>query len=205
MAFKSKKWVKPGTVLPDSNRPPLAPAGVPVVDNSTKDFLKSIEPATRSAPPSRKWVKPGSVQASASYPVLANASVVQPTTSDITSNIVQHDNTAAPRAEHPAGTDPASVNSDDGSHSASHAAFPQPPAAHPPDPEACAAATALDAEPAAGAPAAEPPPPPPSYWKVVRAEAEAKAAVEEAAAAVPGAGTAYPPAALAREPAPRQQ
>ncbi len=194
MAFKSKKWVKPGTVLPDSNRTPLAPASVPV-DNATNEIFKNMEPATRSAPPSRKWVKPGLAQVSALDPALSNTTFDQAPTPDITLSNVQHHSTPALRAEYP-GNDPVPVNTEE-AYNTSHTASLLP------DPEASETPAAHDAARAVEAPAAEPPPPPPSYWKVIRAEAEAKVTVEESAA-VPGAGATRPRAAIAPQPTPLQ-
>ena len=201
MAFKSKKWVKPGTVIPDNRS-----SNTENSDSASTSFSShSVSAAPRYVQPvSRKWVKPGLAQA------IAPPSV---TTSDHCGSTSQ---SPQPFSESAAACKPSTLSVQPAE--AYQTAEVIPPGAYctPTDSSHTQLFNNADSsqqcqnpenDTAAGGDeaAAAPPPPPPSYWKVVRAEAEAKAAAEgddPASATTPAAGPVRrlpsPPAGASR-------
>ena len=178
MAFKSKKWVKPGSVLPESAAvsTPNAPVAKPAIASNSGSNATATQ---RVAQPqvSRKWVKPGLVQPKAPIPCALDSNIPVIPASNESDDIVEA--TPVTQGASYVGSEGVDRNTLVSSTASASSLFP-----HLADGGVNGSEQAAEREGAGGQTefsseaAPPPPPPPPSYWKVVRAEAEAKTGAE---------------------------
>lgn len=174
MAFKAKKWVKPGSVVPESTVPSIATSVIP------RPSITVPNPAAAQRagqpPVSRKWVKPGLVQAAPPHISRATENDMAVGLSSEAKSAVEGAAQLQQAVSNPTqpqtSPDCAAVGISDSTPSSTshHLSESHTPCSYTGEEQVV--------EGLAESAITEPLPPPPSYWKVVRAEAETKPALD---------------------------